>query len=147
MPLYTVVTQDDTVSDTAKAKIAEEITGIHSGVQRADFSREPRGTRCAPIRATPTSSTASASRNEPVLTRDRVVFSGASSRSTYKYGRSALARSVSSVFECLFEASASLNRLDSGFLGGGLFLFNRLTNNSSGTCDSEETSGRNLQWR
>jgi hypothetical protein len=26
MPLYTVLTEEDTVSDTAKAKIAEEIT-------------------------------------------------------------------------------------------------------------------------
>src|SRR5580692_5196083 len=34
MPLYTVLTQDGTVSDTAKAKIAEEITRIHSAVMK-----------------------------------------------------------------------------------------------------------------
>jgi phenylpyruvate tautomerase PptA (4-oxalocrotonate tautomerase family) len=34
MPLYAVLTQDGTVSDTAKAKIAEEITRIHSAVMK-----------------------------------------------------------------------------------------------------------------
>jgi phenylpyruvate tautomerase PptA (4-oxalocrotonate tautomerase family) len=38
MPLYTVVTQDGTVSDTAKAKIAEEVTRIHSAVMKVPRS-------------------------------------------------------------------------------------------------------------
>src|ERR1700690_677092 len=38
MPLYTVLTEEDTVSDTAKAKIAEEITRIHSAVMKAPRS-------------------------------------------------------------------------------------------------------------
>jgi phenylpyruvate tautomerase PptA (4-oxalocrotonate tautomerase family) len=38
MPLYTVITQDGTVSDAAKAKIAEEITQIHTSVMKV-----PRG--------------------------------------------------------------------------------------------------------
>jgi phenylpyruvate tautomerase PptA (4-oxalocrotonate tautomerase family) len=38
MPLYTVVTQGGTVSDTAKAKIAEEITRIHSAVMKVPRS-------------------------------------------------------------------------------------------------------------
>ena len=38
MPLYTVVTQDGAVSDTAKAKIAEEITRIHTAVMKVPRS-------------------------------------------------------------------------------------------------------------
>lgn len=34
MPLYTVITQDNTVPDTTKAKIAEEITRMHTSVMK-----------------------------------------------------------------------------------------------------------------
>ena len=34
MPLYTAITQDDTVSAATKAKIAEEITRIHTTVMK-----------------------------------------------------------------------------------------------------------------
>jgi phenylpyruvate tautomerase PptA (4-oxalocrotonate tautomerase family) len=38
MPLYTVITQEGTVSDGAKAKIAEEITRIHTGIMKVPRS-------------------------------------------------------------------------------------------------------------
>ena len=34
MPLYTVITQADTISDKTKAKMAEEITRIHASVMK-----------------------------------------------------------------------------------------------------------------
>src|ERR1700722_3261146 len=34
MPLYTAISQDDSVSDGTKARIAEEITRIHTGVMK-----------------------------------------------------------------------------------------------------------------
>jgi phenylpyruvate tautomerase PptA (4-oxalocrotonate tautomerase family) len=38
MPMYTVVTQEGTVSDTTKARIAEEITRIHTAVMKVPRS-------------------------------------------------------------------------------------------------------------
>jgi phenylpyruvate tautomerase PptA (4-oxalocrotonate tautomerase family) len=38
MPLYTVITQDGLVADGTKAKIAEEITRIHSAVMKVPQS-------------------------------------------------------------------------------------------------------------
>ena len=34
MPLYTIITRDDSASDKTKARIAEEITRIHSAVMK-----------------------------------------------------------------------------------------------------------------
>jgi phenylpyruvate tautomerase PptA (4-oxalocrotonate tautomerase family) len=38
MPLYTAITQEGTVSDETKAKIAEEITRIHTAIMRVPRS-------------------------------------------------------------------------------------------------------------
>ena len=38
MPLYTAITEQDFVSDEAKARIAEEITRIHSTVMKVPKS-------------------------------------------------------------------------------------------------------------
>lgn len=50
MPLYTVITQENTIPEKTKAKIAEEITRIHTSVMkvpksfvRAVFLSYPRG--------------------------------------------------------------------------------------------------------
>lgn len=50
MPLYTVITQDNTIPDKTKAKIADEITRIHTSIMkvpkgfvRVVFLSYPRG--------------------------------------------------------------------------------------------------------
>jgi phenylpyruvate tautomerase PptA (4-oxalocrotonate tautomerase family) len=50
VPLYTIITQDNTIPEKAKAKIAEEITRIHNSVMKvpksfvhAVFLSYPRG--------------------------------------------------------------------------------------------------------
>lgn len=38
MPLYTVITQDNTIPDKTKAKLAEEITRIHTSIMKVPKS-------------------------------------------------------------------------------------------------------------
>jgi phenylpyruvate tautomerase PptA (4-oxalocrotonate tautomerase family) len=61
MPLYTAISQDGSVSDAAKARIAEEITRIHTAVMkvpgtfvRVVFLSYPRGSGYSAGKVAPT---------------------------------------------------------------------------------------------